>query len=517
MPKIETMKASPQLAIGEPYFSKIRKGNALYIDKTQYICNLCKGSTPYYFLSRPRRFGKSLTLDTIEELFKGNQPLFEGLWIADQWDWSQTHPVIRLSLDDIGHESGLTEALQTALHDIAETFDVELKKTTPSQLFKELIQKVAKKTGKSVVILIDEYDRPIIDYMDPYDYTKAIQHRDLLKDFFNILKNASKYIRLLFITGITKFARVSLFSSLNHLTDLTLDPATAALCGCTQTELDHYFAPYLETMPLNTVKKLKEWYDGYSWDGKTFLYNPYSLLNFFRTGLYNNYWFQTGTPSFLVRLLSKRFEYQLQEKEVSNLILENFVLEHRDKLDIDSLLLQTGYLTIKQIKPHQKWVLNYPNQEVKQAFGQFLLAEFTDTRVSVPYGADILEALDANDIPKVIQVLNNLIQAVPDQNYIQNEEKFFHAIIHLIFTMVGSDVRYELHTPIGRADTVVITPERIFIFEFKINESADAALQQIIDKRYAEALRHRGLPIVGIGVSFQTDVKGISKHKPQLL
>jgi hypothetical protein len=321
----------------------------------------------------------------------------------------------------------------------------------------------------------------------------------------------------LFITGITKFARVSLFSSLNHLTDLTLDPACAALCGCTQTELETYFAPYLEQMPKETLGNLKYWYDGYSWDGATFLYNPFSLLNFFRTGQYQNYWFQTGTPSFLVRLLSKRFEYQLQEKEVSNLILENFVLEHRDKLDIDSLLLQTGYLTIKQIKPHQKWVLNYPNQEVKQAFGQFLLAEFTDTRVSVPYGADILEALDNNDIPKVIQVLNQLIQAVPDQNYIQNEEKFFHAIIHLIFTMVGSDVRYEMHTPIGRADTVVITPERIFIFEFKINESAKDALQQIIDKRYADGLRHRGLPITGIGVSFQTAVKGISEYKPQLL
>jgi Predicted AAA-ATPase len=265
--KMRTMKSLPPLPIGEQYFSKIRNGNALYIDKTQYIYNLCKVSTPYYFLSRPRRFGKSLTLDTIEELFNGNQPLFEGLWIADKWDWSQTHPVIRLSLDDIGHESGLTQALQIALHDIAETFDVELKKTTPSQLFKELIQKVAKKTGKSVVILIDEYDRPIIDYMDPYDYTKAIQHRDLLKDFFNILKNASKYIRLLFITGITKFARVSLFSSLNHLTDLTLNLHYAGLCGYTQAfpskpmskasrniNCNYYNNPFLDSLDCDTIQ-----------------------------------------------------------------------------------------------------------------------------------------------------------------------------------------------------------------------------------------------------------------------
>jgi hypothetical protein len=192
-------------------------------------------------------------------------------------------------------------------------------------------------------------------------------------------------------------------------------------------------------------------------------------------------------------------------------------LEHQDKLDIDSLLLQTGYLTIKQVKPHQKWVLNYPNQEIRQAFGQFLLAEFTDTRVSIPYGADILEALDNNDVPKVIAALNQLIQAIPDQNYIKNEEKFFHAVIHLIFTMIGTDVRSEFHTPIGRADTVVITPERIFIFEFKVDESANDALQQIIDKRYAEALRYRNLPIVGIGVSFQSSFKGISKYEIKVL
>jgi hypothetical protein len=511
------MKSLPELPIGQPYFSELRKNKELYIDKTKYIYEFCQKKTAFYFLSRPRRFGKSLTLDTIEELFKGNRPLFEGLWIADQWDWSQTHPVIRLSLDDIGHENGLKEALQTAMHDLAETFEVTLKKTTPSQLFKELIQKVFQKTGKTVVILIDEYDRPIVDYMDPYDYTKAIQHRDILKAFFNVLKNASKYIRLLFITGITKFARVSLFSTLNHLTDLTLNPHYAALCGYTQGELEYSFAPYLEQMPANTLRQLKYRYNGYSWDGKTFLYNPYSILNFFFSGRYENYWFATGTPTFLVRLLSKRFEYQLQEKEVSNFILENFVLEQQDDLDIDSLLLQTGYLTIKTVTKDHTFILNYPNQEVQQAFSRFLLSEYTKTKTTSLHHLEILRALDANDVPKVIQVLNHLIQAIPDQNYIQNEEKFFHAIIHLIFTMVGSDVRYEFHTPIGRADTVVITAERIFIFEFKINESADAALQQIIEKRYAEALRHRGLPIIGIGVSFQTDVKGISKHKTQLL
>jgi hypothetical protein len=461
-------------------------------------------------------------LDTIHELFSGNKALFEGLWIADKWDWSIKHSVIRLSLDAIGHQDGLAAALNSALLAIAAKFKLKLTKNTPGQLFQELIQKVAAKSKNSVVILIDEYDRPIVDSIDPFDYRKAIEHRDILKEFFSTLKDNSNYIRLLFITGITKFARVSIFSTLNHLTDLTLNPHYAALCGYTQAELEYSFQPYLETMPPNTLELLKYWYDGYSWDGKTFLYNPFSILNFFSTGVYESYWFLTGTPTFLVKLLCQRFEYQLDEKEVSGFLLDTFVLEAQDKLDLDSLLLQTGFLTIKEIVQPSPWeeryfVVKYPNEEVRQAFNRFLLSEYTHTQVSALHHLEILRALAKNEIPRVIQKLNHLIQSIPDQNYIKNEEKFFQAIIHLIFTMIGTDVRYELHTPIGRADTVVITKDHIFIFEFKINESADDALQQIEDKCYADALRHRNLPIIGIGVSFQTAQKGISDHRVKLL
>jgi hypothetical protein len=275
-------------------------------------------------------------------------------------------------------------------------------------------------------------------------------------------------------------------------------------------------------MPPNTLELLKYWYDGYSWDGKTFLYNPFSVLNFFATGIYEDYWFETGTPTLLVKFLSERFEYQLEEKEVSSSILNNFVLDRKETLDLTSLLLQTGYLTIKEVRQDTPWddrtfILRHPNQEVKRAFNRFLLSEYTQTQVTILHHLEILRALAKNEIPRVIQKLNHLIQSIPDQNYIKNEEKFFQAIIHLIFTMIGTDVRYELHTPIGRADTVVITKEHIFIFEFKINESADDALQQIEDKRYADALRHRNLPIIGIGVSFQTAQKGISDHRVQLL
>ena len=504
------MEKLPNLPVGRQYFASIRKDDAIYVDKTEYIYKICSPADSNYFLSRPRRFGKSLTLDTIAELFSGNKALFKGLWIEDKWDWTDTYPVIRMSLDAISHEEGLIEALKDALHDIAKTFKIKLRKKTPSSLFKELIEAVVEKTGKQVVILIDEYDRPIIDYIDPFNLEKANKQRDILKAFFSILKSSSNHIRLLFITGVSKFSRVSIFSDLNHLIDLTLNKKYAALCGYTQEELEHFFAPYLKVMPADTLEKMKLWYNGYSWDGATFMYNPFSVLNFFDNQTYNNYWFSTGMPTFLIKLLRKRFVYKLEETEVSNLVLESFNLEKFDDLDLDSLMLQTGFLTIKKIRPEGTFILDYPNKEVKQAFGQFLLSEYTHTRVTVPYGPNILRALDENNLAGAIKIINDLVQTVPDQNYINDQEKFFHAIIHLIFTMIGSDPRSEMHTSTGRMDTVVILAHRIYLFEFKLNETAKEAIQCIKDRNYAASLRLRNLPITGVGVSFSVKTKGVA-------
>jgi Predicted AAA-ATPase/PD-(D/E)XK nuclease superfamily len=503
------MERLPNLPVGQQYFKSIRKGKAIYVDKTQYIYDLCEPIDKGYFLSRPRRFGKSLTLDTISELFSGNRALFEGLWIEDKWDWTETYPIIRMSLDDIGHTGGLKEALIEAMHDIAKKFKIKLHKKLPSSLFKELIEAVVEKTGKQVVILIDEYDRPIVDYIDPYNLTAANKQRDILKDFFSILKNASNNIRFLLITGVSKFSKVSIFSELNHLDDLTLAPHYAALCGYTQAEVEHYFAPFLKVMPPETLEKMKLWYNGYSWDGATFVYNPLSVLKFFKHKTYSNFWFETGTPTFLIKLMRKRFNYKLEETEVSDLILESFRLEKFDELDVNSLLLQTGYLTIKEKTARETFILDYPNKEVKKAFGQFLLSEYTQTPVTVPYGANILRALDQNNLTEVINIINDLIQSVPDQNYVKDEEKFFHAIIHLIFTMVGSDPRTEMHTSVGRMDTVIITNDRIFLFEFKIGGTADDAIQCIKDRNYAASLRLRNKPITGVGVVFSAKTKGV--------
>jgi hypothetical protein len=511
------MQYLPNLPVGQQYFASIRNDNCIYVDKTEYIYHLCRQADRGYFLSRPRRFGKSLTLDTIHELFSGNKFLFKGLWIEDKWDWSQNFPIIRMSFASISHENGLSIALETAMHDIAATFEIELKKKSASALFKELIEKVAKKTSKKVIILIDEYDKPIVDYIDPYNLEKANKQREILKTFFSILKDASNHTRFLFITGVSKFSKVSIFSDLNHLKDLTLDRNFAGLYGYTQDELEHYFEPYIKVMPPETLKKMKLWYNGYSWDAKTFVYNPFSVLNFFDSQDYRNFWFETGTPSFLTKLLRKRFQYRLEEVEVSNLILESFTLEKFDSLDINSLLLQTGYLTIKNITPRGKLVLDYPNYEVKKAFGQFLLSEFTHTPVTIPWGLNILEALDNNNLNEAIKIINELIQSVPDQNYVNSEEKFFHALIHLIFTMIGTDVRSEVHTPIGRMDMVVFTPDRIFLFEFKIGDTAKFAIQTIKDRNYAASLRYKNKPIVAVGVTFSTKTKGVENWDSEVL
>jgi Predicted AAA-ATPase/PD-(D/E)XK nuclease superfamily len=509
------MQHLPNLPVGQQYFGSIRQDNCIYVDKTEYIYHLCRPWYRGYFLSRPRRFGKSLTLDTIHELFVGNSALFQGLWIEDKWDWSQTYPIIRLSFAKIGHDIGLENALTRELNLVASKFKIKLINTNPGLAFSELIEKVVKKTKKQVVILIDEYDKPIVDYIDPYDLSKANAHRAILKSFFGILKDASNVTRFLFITGVSKFSKVSIFSDLNHLYDLTLDGEYAALCGYTQAELEHYFEPYLKTMPPETLEKMKLWYNGYSWDAKTFVYNPFSVLSFFQNKNYRNFWFETGTPTFLTRLLQQRFQYKLEETEVNDLILESFTLEKLEELDITSLLLQTGYLTIKAITPYNNFILNYPNREVKNAFGQFLLGAFTHTAVSMPNISNIARAFDENNVAEAIRIINDLVQAIPDQNYIKDEEKFFHAIIHLIFTIVGTDVRSEVHTPIGRIDTIVVTKNRIFLFEFKLNEPADAAIQCIKDRQYAEHLRHRNQPITAIGVSFSTKTKGVADWKTE--
>lgn len=495
----------PKLPIGIQDFENLRLHDFVYIDKTAFVHSLVTGSNAY-FLSRPRRFGKSLLVSTLRYLFEGRRDLFQNTWIESRWDWGQKHPVIRLSFDAIGHkEIGLRNGLLLALEKNGQELQIEIIEKNPALAFQELIRKTAAKYGK-VVVLIDEYDRPIIDYLGPDELAQAIENRNTLKSFFSILKSEDHNLRFLFLTGISKFSKVSIFSDLNHLYDLSTDPNYNNLCGYTQAEIEHAFAPILAEMPSDTLGKMKEWYNGYSWNAREFVYNPFSVLNFFQSREYQNYWFSTGTPTFLVKSLSNTFQYSLDGLEVDAGVLEAYEL---DKLEPIPLLYQTGYLTIKEKTAFDTVILKYPNREVEQSMLRLLLAEYTHNSSVLPQLAQLSKNLNQHDLGKVMELIHGLFKGIPSQIFIANREAYFHSVIYLTFSLLGIYIQAEVNSSHGRLDAVVHTPERIFIFEFKLHDSPTQALQQIKERDYAAAFRHLSKPIMGAGVQFSETEKGI--------
>ncbi len=359
-----------KLPIGIQDFRKLREGGFLYIDKTESIYQLSAHSG-YYFLSRPRRFGKSLLVSTMRELFLGSKELFEGLWIEDKWDWERRHPVLHIPFSSLGYKSlGLERALQELLDEVIETYDLEVNEEALEKKFREVLESLSKKENE-VVLLIDEYDKPIIDYLGN-KIEQAKTNQQILKNFYSVIKDSDPHLRLVFITGVSKFSKVSIFSDLNNLEDLTLsDYLTAGMMGYTQEELEYYFKDYIpptaEALNFSEEElllKVKEWYNGYSWDGKNFVYNPFSILNFFKKRAFHNFWFHTATPSFLIKLLKEKPYYQFDNLEVGEAAFESFEL---DNIDVVALLFQTGYLTIKSVDEFHIYTLGYPNREVRQS------------------------------------------------------------------------------------------------------------------------------------------------------
>lgn len=369
------MNALPHLPIGIQSFSELRTRNMLYVDKTPQIHRLIS-TGKYYFLSRPRRFGKSLTLSTLRAIYEGKRELFQGLWIENQWDWEKVHPVIHLSFSSIGYRTlGLEAAIAAELHIISKTFGVELQEQAIDRQFDELIRKLAQRDGK-VVVLIDEYDKPLIDYLDDIPLAKANQQ--VMKTFYSVIKDSDPYLQFLLITGVSKFSKVSIFSDLNHLFDLTFAREAVALTGYTQTELEHYFTPYMQEMEDNLgldhtalLEKMREWYNGYSWDGRTRVYNPFSILNFFRAGDFRNFWFETGTPTFLLKLLREQNLYKLDNLTVHERTFSSYDIEYLQALPI---LFQTGYLTIKAKQAFGLYTLDYPNSEVRESLLDYIIS-----------------------------------------------------------------------------------------------------------------------------------------------
>jgi hypothetical protein len=507
-----------KLPIGIQSFEELIEGAYLYVDKTQLINQLAT-SGKYYFLSRPRRFGKSLLLDTIKSLFEGKKALFSGLWIEDKWDWELTNPVLHFSFDAIGYDKlGLEGALLFQLKKIANLHEIELPTDSIGIQFSELIQQLHKKYGK-VVVLIDEYDKPIIDYLEKNTLEQAKINREVLRSFYAVLKSSDKHLQLVFITGISKFAQVSIFSHLNNLNDITLDAEYATLTGYNQEELEHYFDAHLQVVQqkLGTdrqrlLDEMRDWYNGYSWDGKQRVYNPFGVLRFLAIKRFTNFWFSTGNPGFLIEQMRKWQVFNIENTPANNTTFERFDLEN---LDITSLLFQTGYLTIKEI---DVWtgdmILDYPNKEVRQSMYQFLIDDLsknvhrTDTGLTI---RNLNQAFLQGNLAQVREILDGLLADLPSEVFDKKSEGLYHGLIHLVFNYLGIYAQSEVHSAHGRADAVVQTTDAVYIFEFKFNKNAAEALAQIQQKAYADKYRNTRKKLMGIGVNFSTDVRGIDQ------
>ncbi len=511
------------LSLSRQSLRDLRKGNCIYVDKTEHIYKLCTEGK-MYFLSRPRRFGKSLLLSTMEELFKGSQDLFEGTWIADKWDWTETNPIIHISFNLVDYEiHGLNEGLRRTLMDYYMHYAlVPPEDPSIKVLFADLIKQLHNKQGE-VVILIDEYDKPIIDHLEFHEIDKAKANQKILALFYGALKDVSGYMRLLFITGVSKFTRVSLFSKLNNLTDLTIHPDYATMLGYTEDELENNFAEYIERalqkFPHYTrtelLAKIRLWYNGYSWDGVSKLYNPYGILLFLDSRDFQGFWFDSGTPTFLAKKMQEEAFFYADNIETNTEFLNQYSL---DNIETTSLMFQAGYLTIKEKSEDGDLVLTYPNQEVRRAMYSFLMDGMAPTRggngVSVRH---LKTAFLANDLARVESILVAMFGSLAFDVYThqsqQQVEGFYHGLIHILFKYLGLYIQSEVHSLKGRADSLVETPTHVYIFEFKVNSDAETAFQQIIDKGYAVPFRADSRVKIGIGVNFNSITRQLEGWK----
>jgi len=505
-----------KLPLGIQTFSEMIGKQYLYVDKTREIERLLDAGK-YIFLARPRRFGKSLLVSTLKELFSGNKELFNGLYIYNKLDW-QAHPVIHLDFSKISYHT--LEAFHTSLsmflQATAETFGVTLIGKFVKDQFAELIQKLAQTAQKQVVVLIDEYDKPIVDYIE--DQETAQNNRNILRDFYGVLKGSDPYLHFVFLTGVSKFSRVSIFSGLNNLRDLTLSAQFGTLAGYTQEELERDFAGYLDQFAENTpqsreelLHKIRTWYNGYSWNGRDRVYNPFSILNLFAEQRFSNYWFATGTPTFLINLI-KRLQIdptEFEQKTVSELIFESYNLEN---MDVFALLVQTGYLTITGIEGTEErlYTLNYPNNEVKKAFMTYLLQGFTVNRLDEVQSTvqQLRQCLRHKDIEGFITIIRAMFAKIPYPLHIP-QEAYYHSLFYMILELMGVEVDLEVLTDKGRIDGVMELPDTIYLIEFKYGAAGanmetltDDAIRQIRTKRYAERFLNDPRKRILLGVGF---------------
>ncbi len=505
-----------RLPIGIQTFRKIREEDCYYVDKTAYIQRLLDEGT-HYFLSRPRRFGKSLFLDTLKELFEGNEPLFAGLAIHDHWDWSVRHPVLRLDFssgtyqgpDDLQKE---VAAQLNAMEEEAEI--VPRDDDTASARFRRLMKVLHERSGQRVVVLVDEYDKPILDALEVPEVARA--NRDLLRGLYSTVKFADAHIRFTFITGVSKFSKVSLFSGLNNLKDITLDGRYSALCGYTEADLDTVFAPEL---PGLDREQIRDWYNGYSWRGDEKVYNPFDILLLFDSREFKAHWFETGTPTFLIETLCKRHISSLELGGMvgSDELLSTFDV---DAIATEALLFQTGYLTItdaEDLGGERLYRLGYPNREVRQSLNRSLLRYLVqDSTRQMANSVRLYRLLEANDFAGLETLFHAFFASIPYEWYNNNDiagyEGYYASVFYSYFAALGLDIRVEDSSSHGRLDMAVLFNGTVYLFEFKVVElsSAGAALAQLQERRYADKYRGLGQPIYLIGVEFSKNERNVA-------
>ena len=512
-----------RLPIGIQTFREVREEDCYYVDKTAYIGRLLDEGK-HYFLSRPRRFGKSLFLDTLKELFQGNEPLFAGLYIHDQWDWSVRHPVLRLDFSG-GHftEPGYLQAnLTDQLTAIERRSGVAAESATASGRFARQLEGLHERSGQRVAVLIDEYDKPILDALEVPEVARA--NRDLLRGLYSTVKFADAHIRFTFLTGVSKFSKVSLFSGLNNLKDITLDPRYSALCGYTEADLDAVFAPEL---PGLDREQIRAWYNGYSWAstssaeplGDEKVYNPFDILLLFDSREFKAHWFETGTPTFLVETLFKRrvSSLDLGAMEGSDELLSTFDV---DDIATEALLFQTGYLTItdeEDIGGEPIYRLGYPNREVRQSLNRSLLRYLVkDSTRQRANSTRLYRLLEANDFTGLKTLFHAFFASIPYEWYTNNDiahyEGYYASVFYSYFAGLGLDIAVEDSSSHGRLDMAVLFNSTVYLFEFKVVElaSAGAAMAQLQERRYADKYRALGQPIYLIGVEFSKDERNVA-------
>ncbi len=500
-----------RLPIGIQDFTHLREEGYLYVDKTMYMMPLLEGGR--FFLARPRRFGKSLLASTLKAAFEGRKDLFAGLWLEHRFDFVK-RPVIRLDFANISfRDQALQKGIMEWLQIVAAEFDVQLHGDTISSAFRNLILELSK--TQKVAVLIDEYDKPITDYL--LEPVKRAEHQAVLKSLYGVLKPMDSSLHTVLLTGVSKIGKLSLFSDLNNLEDISLNPDFALICGYSQTDLQNAFQVRLEAIAIQKqmsfealLELIRYWYNGYSWDAKNKVYCPFSFLLFLRNPVFKSYWYETGTPTFLLDFIKAA---QINPFIFEHIELPDSVLVATDVERIDplGLMFQTGYLTISKIESDAlgtRYTLTYPNEEVRQAFSSSLLAQYSQTVPSYigSFSLELQKAITHLDWKQFFATINRVLAAIPYEIFPKRED-YIHSLVHLMLISTGYKTQSQVQTANGRIDTLLETRTHTIIFEYKLKGTAKSALKQIETAGYADGMTRA---VVKVGVRFDLEKKQIT-------